>query len=93
MLIQGVPSYAPYGRLSYRSLRTYMAVKEAAPYPKGDVYVKCANILAVLAGDRVDLRLKVFDVARRVEREVKEATITPFITTADDEVIHYPRLP
>ncbi|MEM2574253.1 MAG: hypothetical protein QXF77_07565, partial [Candidatus Jordarchaeales archaeon] len=55
--------------------------------PREDAQVKGANVLVVLAEDRFELRARVLEVARSVGREVKSITITPFITTAEDEYV------
>ncbi|MEM3664960.1 MAG: hypothetical protein QXK32_10455, partial [Candidatus Jordarchaeales archaeon] len=57
--------------------------------PREDAQVKGANVLVVLAEDRFELRARVLEVARSVGREVKSITITPFITTAEDEETIY----
>ncbi len=53
--------------------------------PKENAQVKGANVLVVLSEDRFELRVRVLEVARSVEQEVKGVTITPFITTQEDE--------
>ena len=59
----------------------------ASPSEKLSLYG--ANVLVVLAEEKPELRIKVLDTAREVEKRVRGVTVTPFITTREDRrIIH-----
>nr|MDO8090164.1 hypothetical protein [Candidatus Sigynarchaeota archaeon] len=57
--------------------------------PREEVHIYGANVLVVLAEEKPELRIKVLNIARKVEKRVRGVTVTPFITTREDRrIIH-----